>query len=506
MQLSPGRDVSRLLEIGVARGGGEIALSSPQGRWSWRELDVASHNYAVSLAAAGVRPGDRVATLLPNCDVLLIHYLACFKAGYVAVPLNYRYTPSEIDRALRTCSPQMLVYDQSRIADIEAASEVDELPLGTLPWGPSDRAFADLLRGQDSPPIVPVQEGSAPAAIFFTSGSTGPAKGVTHSAESLAYIFHTFGRVLELGAGDAVIALASMSHIGAFIDLFSGLWFGARAVISPSLDAKDLLATVRADRPTHGIAIPAVLFSAVQDSEARPGDLASFRLLGTGGDSAPTEMRRLVKALGGPEINEQFSMTEVGVVTQNPMGAEVKPGSVGTLVPGYELEIRDGRRQPGSPGEKGRLWVRSPGVMLGYWGSPEATAEVLVDGWFDTGDVLSQDANGYLWFHGRQKQIIVHDGSNITPQEVEDALLLHPSISMAGVVGVPDPQHGENVRAFVTLTPGVETPDVPSLIAFARTTIGYKAPDSIIVLDRLPMTVSNKVDRTALRQLSDSTA
>ena len=116
----------------MARGGGEIALSSPQGRWSWRELDVASHNYAVSLAVAGVRPGDRVATLLPNCDALLIHYLACFKAGYVAVPLNYRYTPSEIDRVLRTCRPQMLVYDQSRIADIESASEVDELPLGTL--------------------------------------------------------------------------------------------------------------------------------------------------------------------------------------------------------------------------------------------------------------------------------------------------------------------------------------------------------------------------------------
>jgi acyl-CoA synthetase (AMP-forming)/AMP-acid ligase II len=460
----------------------------------------------MSLAVAGVRPGDRVATFLPNCDALLIHYLACFKAGYVAVPLNYRYTPSEIDRALRTCRPQMLVFDQSRISDIAAASEVDQLPLGTLPWGPSDSDFADLLREQDSSPMVPVQAGNAPAVIFFTSGSTGPAKGVTHSAESLAYIFHTFGRVLEMGAGDAVIALGSMSHIGAFMDLFSGLWFGARVVIPPSLDAKDLLVAIRAERPTHGIAVPAVLFRAVQDPEARPDDFASFRMLGTGGDSVPTEMRRLVRTLGGPEINEQFSMTEVGVVTQNPMGAEVKPGSVGTLVPGYELEIRDRHRQQVSRGEKGRLWVRSPGVMLGYWGSPEATAEVLVDGWFDTGDVLSKDDDGYLWFHGRQKQIIVHDGSNITPQEVEDALLLHPDISMAGVVGVSDQQHGENVRAFVTLTPGVDTLDVPSVITFARTRIGYKAPESIIVLERLPLTSSNKVDRTALRQLSDSTA
>jgi long-chain acyl-CoA synthetase len=187
----------------------------------------------------------------------------------------------------------------------------------------------------------------------------------------------------------------------------------------------------------------------------------------------------------------------------NPVGCEIRPGSVGPVTPGYDLDIRDGGGASVSAGEKGRSWVRSPGVMLGYWDSPEATREVLVDGWFDTGDVLSRDANGYLWFHGRQKQIIVHDGSNITPQEVEDALLLHPAVQLAGVVGVPDLVHGENVRAFVTLTRGAATPEASELIAFARSRVGYKAPDSIVVLDQMPLTASHKVDRTALRRLSD---
>ena len=123
--------------------------------------------------------------------------------------------------------------------------------------------------------------------------------------------------------------------------------------------------------------------------------------------------------------------------------------------------------------------------------------------WYDTGDLLSRDADGYLWFHGRQKQIIVHDGSNISPQEVEDALLLHPAVQLAGVVGVPHLVHGENVRAFITLKRGAATPDPAELIAFARSRVGYKAPDSIVVLDQMPLTASHKVDRTVLRQLSD---
>ena len=138
--------------------------------------------------------------------------------------------------------------------------------------------------------------------------------------------------------------------------------------------------------------------------------------------------------------------------------------------------------------------------MAGYWDNPEATASAMVDGWFDTGDVMRVDADGYFWFRGRKKQIIVRDGSNISPQEVEEAVMTHPAVSLAGVVGVPDDVHGESVWAFVTLKDDVDAPSDQEIIGFARQRIGYKAPQRILVLDEMPINATGKVDRMTLKK------
>ena len=138
--------------------------------------------------------------------------------------------------------------------------------------------------------------------------------------------------------------------------------------------------------------------------------------------------------------------------------------------------------------------------MIGYWNNPGATAETVVDGWLDTGDVMSADEDGYLWFHGRQKQIIIHDGSNICPQEVEAALLEHEAVSSAGVIGVHDPRHGESVRGYITLDANVSPPSMQDLIRFVRARVGYKAPEEIIVLDDMPLNATGKVDRVTLKR------
>ncbi|MEM7173643.1 MAG: hypothetical protein AAF530_26015, partial [Pseudomonadota bacterium] len=138
-----------------------------------------------------------------------------------------------------------------------------------------------------------------------------------------------------------------------------------------------------------------------------------------------------------------------------------------------------------------------------YWENPDATAQVLVDGWFDTGDIMSIDQSGFLWFHGRGKQIIVHDGSNICPQEVEEALLEHEAVESAGVIGIHNLIHGENVRAYVTLKPGMTRPSAEALIGFVRQRIGYKAPEEIVVLDEMPLNATGKVDRVTLKKLAE---
>jgi long-chain acyl-CoA synthetase len=199
-------------------------------------------------------------------------------------------------------------------------------------------------------------------------------------------------------------------------------------------------------------------------------------------------------------IDEDYGMTEIGIPTVNPPEAP-KIGSVGRLAPGYQASVRDDDGRELASGTEGRLWIRFPGAMVAYWNNPEATAETIVDGWLDTGDLMSADEDGYLWFRGRKKQVIVHDGSNICPQEVEAALLEHDAVASAGVVGVQSRLHRENVRAYVVLERGVAPPRMQDLIHFARARVGYKAPEEIIVLDEMPLNATGKIDRIALRRI-----
>jgi long-chain acyl-CoA synthetase len=161
--------------------------------------------------------------------------------------------------------------------------------------------------------------------------------------------------------------------------------------------------------------------------------------------------------------------------------------------------IRDDADGEASVEGPGRLLVNTPTLTPGYWNDPAATSEAVHDGWLDTGDVMKADADGYLWFCGRKKQIIVHDGSNIFPQEVEDALLEYPAVENAAVIGIHDLMHGENVRAYVSIREGVERPKVQELIDFARERVGYKAPEEIEFLDEIPLNPTGKVDRVALK-------
>jgi long-chain acyl-CoA synthetase len=194
-------------------------------------------------------------------------------------------------------------------------------------------------------------------------------------------------------------------------------------------------------------------------------------------------------------------MTEIGISNVN-LPATRRTGSVGPLAPGYQSSLRgdDGREVPA--GAAGRLWIKFAGNMVGYWDNPAATAATVVDGWLDTGDVMSADEDGFLWFHGRKKQIMVHDGSNICPQEVESALLEHGAVAGAGGVGVQSALHSQNVRAYITLAPGAAVPTVQELIRFADTRVGYKAPEEIVVLGEMPLNATGKVDRVTLKKMA----
>jgi long-chain acyl-CoA synthetase len=249
--------------------------------------------------------------------------------------------------------------------------------------------------------------------------------------------------------------------------------------------------------------LPSALFGLVRDHGAAREDFQTLRLCIAGGDKVAGELEREFTALAGFEIHETYGMTELGLATINPPRAPNREGSMGRLAPGFTASIRDDQGREVAAGAEGRMWIKAPCNMVGYWNRPDATAETLVDGWLDTGDVVSSDAEGYISFRGRKKQIIVHDGSNICPQEVEESLLEHEAVENAGVIGVHDLVHGENVRAYITWRPGVARPTISELIQFVRARIGYKAPDEVIVLAQMPINATGKVDRVALRGLAE---
>jgi long-chain acyl-CoA synthetase len=501
-------DPCRLLERGVKAGGRDPALVSAEGAWSWRDLDAASTRLAGNLLGLGLEPGDRVASLMPNRDVLVIHYLACLKAGLVATPLNYRYTAREIDHALEVGTVSVLVAHAEREADIAASRLARGLPLGVVTYGArngSSRLEA-LMEGPSPGRPLPSPDPAAPAALFFTSGSTGPAKGVTHSFRSLGWILASKGAGLECRPQDVVMPCSSLSHEGGFGFALAALAAGSRLVVPRSLDAEEVLPLLRAHRPTVLWMLPAALIALVREGHASRSDFASLRLSVSGGDKVSPELEREFTELAGFPIDELYGMTEIGCASVNPPSGRNKLGSVGRLCPGFSLSIRDESGAELATGSEGRLWIRSPTTMIGYWGDAPATAATIKDGWLDTGDAMKVDGDGYIWFRGRKKQIIVHDGSNISPQEVEEALIEHPAIAGVGVVGVHDLRHGENVCAFVTVRDGMAWPGSQDLIRFARERVGYKAPETIIRLDEMPLNPSGKVDRSALKRIAEGAA
>jgi acyl-coenzyme A synthetase/AMP-(fatty) acid ligase len=496
-----------LLRAGLGASPDGLALISADKRWTWRTLDDLSDRLAASLLGMGLNPGDRVASLMPNRPALVVHYLACFKAGLVATPLNYRYMAPEIDHALAVSEARALLAHVEREQDLAASQLARQLPLGTISYGGkrgTGPAFDELTEGTASASPPPPPSAAAPAVIFFTSGSTGRPKGVTHTHQTLGWMFATAAAGLELSPGDLLLAGSSLSHVGAFYVSFAALSAGAGVIVARTFDGDELLPLLRDDRPTVLSMLPSALFALTRDHGARYDDFASLRLCRAAGDTVSGELEREFTALSGFVIDEAYGLTEVGLVTVSPPSSRIKLGSVGQVVPAVSLSIRDDDGEELPVGSEGRLWIKAPAATVGYWDDPAATEAAFSDGWLDSGDVMRVDDEGYFSFCGRKKQIIVHDGSNICPQEVEGALLEHPSVASAGVIGIHDLVHGENVRAYITLAEGTERPTSQELIRFARARVGYKAPEEIVVLDEMPLTATGKLDRTYLKRMAEA--
>ena len=487
----------------LLRGHGDrVALTADGRDYTYGSLADASARVAAGLRGRGLQPGDRVAFFLPNHAELAIAYFGCFAAGLVAVPLNPRYRGPEVEYAVADCTPRVLIADAtlldrldgSRLAALGVGDVLvvgDRAPAGTHP-------FDALLAAAPLAAPAAVAAG-APAVVLYTSGSTGKPKGVVHTHASLRHTarHQMVSQVLE--ARDVQLAWMGIAYIAAFAgQLLTSLHVGGRVVLLPHFDGDAVVHAIARHGATRLQTGPADLRDLLGQPSPAPEALRTLRCCIAGGERIHDELHARFAAWAGLPLTEACGMTEAYNYAMNPPFGPKRLGSFGLPTDGVTLRLVGAG---GRDADEGEVLLRSDAMATGYWNNPAATADALRDGWLVTGDLARRDADGWYWFVGRRKEIIIRGASNIAPGEIESVLVQHPAVAAAGVVGAPDAHDGHVPVAFVQLHAGA-TVSVDALRAFAAERLAeYKVPVRISVLDALPLNVNGKVDRSALAAL-----
>ena len=479
--------------------------------WSYGELHRRALRIARNLAAVGIEPGDRIATLLPNSLELVALYLAAFRGGFTIVPLDARYHSAQISFALRHSGASAVFATPDRVEDValtEAGREIEHFYVTGSDVPEGYGSFRRLLRTRPTAELREDFRDDDISVVFYTSGTTARPKGVTLIRTAIASSIGKANAVLRLNPDDVTLIAAPISRPMALrTQLLTSLEAGATIVLLNGFNAENYLQTLAEHPGVSFLALlPAALRSVLFHDEFEIEHLRKLRLAICGGDYVPLELFEKFAKLTGLELTEQCGMTETGMYAVNPPYGRKKRGSIGHPYYGAQVTIIDSRGHDVPWGEAGEIAVRSPFAMDGYWNDTAATRRVMRDGWIRTGDIGRFDDDGFLWLDGRKKDIIVRGGSNISPAAVEAVLQQHSSVKEACVVGVDDEEFGQTVSAFVTLHDVADVEHVESELESlaARELPDYMVPQSICALPKLPRTGSGKVDRERLKWVAES--
>jgi long-chain acyl-CoA synthetase len=452
----------------------------------------------------GVAPGDRVAVLMANCPEVGLAYTALWRAGAAITPLIFLLPPDEVRRILEDSEATAIVTTPEFLDNVRKAAE----GVSTLKWiislGPEQDGVISLASLEDASAggIVPRDDKDL-AALMYTGGTTGRAKGVMLAHENLWFCAKSSHDASYSPGVNSVLVPLPLSHSFGLIVTVIAMHNNepGTGVLMRWFDPAEWLRLAQDLKIQRSTVVPSML-QILLGLPLEDYDLSSLRFLSCGAAPlAPEVANEFMRRVPSVKITEGYGCTESGaVISVNPPDAP-KIGTVGKVIPGYEMVLRNDDGTPSAPGEPGEVTVRSPGVMQGYWRAPEATAAAIQDGWLYTGDIGTLDEDGYLRIVDRKKDLIIRGGFNVFPRDVEDCLLEHPAVALAGVVGRKDQKLGEEVVAFVQLNPGAQvTPQ--GLIAHVKERIGgYKYPREVNIVPSVPLTPVGKVDRKAIRQM-----
>jgi len=492
-----------------------LIVASSQGRYrremTWKEFDTKANRFANLLLTRGIKKGDKVAILLMNCLEWLPIYFGILKTGALAVPMNYRYTSEEIKYCLELAEVKTLVFGPEfteRIEQVLAGLKGIRtfFFVGENPPGFAD-SYEDLVKYCSSTaPAVDLRD-EDDAAIYFSSGTTGFPKAILHSHGGLVSSCRTEQNHHSQTHDDVFLCIPPLYHTGAKMHWFGSLLAGGKAVILRGVKPEWILQAVSDEGATIvWLLVPWAqdILDAIERGDIRPEDyhLSQWRLMHIGAQPVPPSLiKRWLQVFPHHQYDTNYGLSEslgpgcvhLGVENIHKVGAIGKAGYL------WETAIVNDMGEHVVPGEVGELIVRGPGVMKCYYNNPQATAEVLRDGWLYTGDVARMDEEGFIYLVDRKKDVIISGGENIYPVQIEDFLRAHESVKDVAVIGMPDDRLGEIAAAIIELKEGAAATE-EDINNFCLGLPRYKRPRKII-FTRVPRNPTGKIEKPRLREM-----
>ena len=455
--------------------------------FTFGELDARSNRLAHAIANRGLTRGDRLAFYLANRVEIIDLWLACTKLGVIVVPINILYREREIGHILRDAEPAAVVTTGSASAEFPAAPTCWDVDALTAEASGHSAQRPEAVHGDD-----------VPAALVYTSGTTGASKGavLTHGnfiANALAIT-----DCWRITAADRYLAVLPLFHVhGLGNGLHSWLASGCHMRLVERFEHAKAADLFDDYKPSLFFGVPTMYVRMLDIPEPRARAIGGrMRLFVSGSAPLPAHVLVAFREKFGHVILERYGMTETLMNASNPYGGERRAGTVGVAFPHVELRILDTHGEPAPDGSSGEIRVRGPNVCAGYWRQPEATAAAWSDGWFRTGDIGTRASDGYITLDGRRSDLIISGGFNIYPREIEELLCEQPGVREAAIVGEPDELRGEVPVAYVVTDAGFDESTVRERLRSQLAS--FKVPKAFVQVDALPRTALGKVQKHLL--------
>ncbi|NOY79296.1 MAG: long-chain fatty acid--CoA ligase [Calditrichaeota bacterium] len=499
------KDLNSLIEHSTLNNFEKVALTYEQSTLTYKDLYNSVLRLAAGLQKLGIQKGDRVALMLPNIPLFPIAYYAILRIGAIVVPINTMFREREIRYILEDSeSSAVLTWDDALEEVGRAVEDIDSCAHLIVSGRdlPEEVVNLDALLSENPPNPGGTRITSEDSAvILYTSGTTGRPKGAILTHGNLASNAYASAIIGQITSKDIFLGVLPFYHsFGQTVSMNAAFYSGARIVLLPKFDPERVLQAISRERISIFAAVPTMLKMLV-DYDAPVPDLSSIRRLLSGGAKLETSLLEEFESKFGIPIHEGYGLTEASpVVTFNLEGFARKEGSVGVPLRDIYVKIVDASGNELVPGQEGEILVRGPNVMKGYLNRPEATKEILKNGWLYTGDIGYLDEEGYLYIVDRKRDMIIKGGFNVYPREIEELLLHHPAISEVAIVGVPDPVQGEEVKAYIVLKREANVSS-DEIIDYCISQIArYKCPKYVSFLQSLPKNSLGRVQKHLLKR------